>query len=223
MNKSRKNYQEALVEQKMTWRKSFFGAIPSLIFGGLAAYCFVYLINFFEGRLIKELRAMDEFRKQEANGIMAGLKEVQEAIHTLEQTIQTLKPESTEANAAEINAEVTEPEPELDSVPCCGDPTLFGNENFMETIPDDATFQEIFDQMMGSMMQGEQAEQFKQAMQELDAFSNSLNEEQLAELERRTEESTKELMEIFANPTLLALAGGQQPSPQDMKRLVRVC
>ncbi len=215
MNKSRKNYQEALVEQKMGWRKSFFGAIPSLIFGGLAAYCFVYLIDFFEERLVKEMRAMDEFRKQEASGIMAGLKEVQEAINALEQTIQSLKPASTE-----INAEVTEPEPELDSVPCCGDPTLFGDENFMETIPDDATFQEIFDQMMGSMMQGEQAEQFKQAMQELNAFANSLNEEQLAELERRTEESTKELMEIFANPTLLALAGGQQPSPQDMKRLV---
>ena len=220
MNKSRKNYQEALVEQKMGWRKSFFGAIPSLIFGGLAAYCFVYLIDFFEERLVNEMRAMDEFRKQEANGIMAGLKEVQEAIHTLEQTIQTLKPASTEINAAGINAEVTEPDPELDSVPCCGDPTLFGNENFMETIPDDATFQEIFDQMMGSMMQGEQAEQFKQAMQELDAFANSLNEEQLAELERRTEEATKELMEIFANPTLFALAGGQQPPPQDMKRLV---
>ena len=219
MNKPRKNYQQALIEEKMSWRKEFFSIIPTIIVCGAVAYGFFEFINFFEGRLIKELRTMDEFRKQEASGIMAGLKEVQEAIHTLEQTIQTLKPASTEINAAEINAEVTEPDPELDSVPCCGDPTLFGDENFMEAIPDDATFQEIFDQMMGSMMQGEQAEQFKQAMQELDAFANSLNEEQLAELERRKEESTKEMMEIFANPTLLALAGGQQPSPQDMKRL----
>ena len=214
MNKPRKNYQEALVEQRMNWRKSFFGAIPSLIFGGLVAYCFVYLIDFFEERLINEMQTMDEFRKQEVSGITAGLREVQEAINALEQTIRTQKPTSTE-----INAEVTEPDPELDSVPCCGDPTLFGDENFMETIPDNATFQEIFDQMMGSMMQGEQAEQFKQAMQELDAFANSLNEEQLAELERRTEEATKEMMGIFANPTLFALSGGQQTSPQDMKRL----
>lgn len=220
MNKPRKNYQQALIEEKMSWRKEFFSIIPTIIVCGAVAYGFFEFINFFEGRLIKEMRAMDEFRKQEASGIMAGLRDVQEAINALEQTIRTQKPTSTEINAAEINAEVTEPYPELDSVPCCGDPTLFGDENFMETIPDDATFQEIFDQMMGSMMQGEQAEQFKQAMQELDAFSNSLNEEQLAELERRTEESTKELMEIFANPTLLALAGGQQPSPQDMKRLV---
>lgn len=215
MNKPRKNYQEALVEQRMNWRKSFFGAIPSLIFGGLVAYCFVYLIDFFEERLVNEMRATDEFRKQEASGIMAALRDVQEAINALEQTIRTQKPTSTE-----INAEVTEPDPELDSVPCCGDPTLFGGENFMETIPDDATFQEIFDQMMGNMMQGEQAEQFKQAMQELDAFANSLNEEQLAELEKRTEEATKELIEIFANPTLFTLAGGQQPPSQDMKRLV---
>lgn len=215
MNKPRKNYQEALVEQRVNWRKSFLGAIPSLIFGGLMAYCFVYLIDFFEEQLVNEMRAMDEFRKQEASGIMAGLIEVQEAINALEQTIRTQKPTNTE-----INAEVTEPDTELDSAPCCGDPTLFGDENFMETIPDNATFQEIFDRMMGSMMQGEQAEQFKQAMQELDAFANSLNEKQLAELERRTEEATKELMEIFANPTLFALAGGQQPPPQDMKRLV---
>ena len=220
MNKPRKNYQEALVEQRVNWRKSFLGAIPSLIFGGLVAYCFVYLIDFFEEQLVNEMRAMDEFRKQEASGIMAGLIEVQKAINALEQTIRTQKPTSTEINAAKINAEVTEPDPELDSVPCCGDPTLFEDKNFMETIPDGATFQEIFDQMMGSMMQGKQAEQFKQAMQELDAFANSLNEEQLAELERRTEEATKEMMEIFANPTLFALAGEQQPPPQDMKRVV---
>ena len=220
MNKPRKNYQEALVEQRVNWRKSFLGAIPSLIFGGLVAYCFVYLIDFFEEQLVNEMRAMDEFRKQEASGIMAGLIEVQKAINALEQTIRTQKPTSTEINAAKINAEVTEPDPELDLVPCCGDPTLFEDKNFMETIPDGATFQEIFDQMMGSMMQGKQAEQFKQAMQELDAFANSLNEEQLAELERRTEEATKEMMEIFANPTLFALAGEQQPPPQDMKRVV---
>lgn len=220
MNKPHKDYQQALIEQKMTWRKAFFGVLPTCVISAVVGYCFLQLIDFFEGRLIKELRAMDEFRKQEANGIMASLRKVQEAIHTLEQTIQSLKPASTEANTAKINAEVTEPDPELDSVPCCGDPTLFGDGNFMETISDDATFQEIFDQMMGSMMQGEQAEQFKQAMQELDAFANSLNEEQLAELERRTEEAIKEMVGIFANPTLLALAGGQQPPIQDMKRLV---
>ena len=220
MNKPRKNYQQALIEEKMNLRKEFFSIIPTIIVCGAVAYGFFEFINFFEGRLIKELRTMDEFRKQEASGIMAGLREVQEAINALEQTIRMQKPTSTKINAAEINAEVTEPDPELDPVPCCGDPTLFGDKNFMETIPDNATFQEIFDQMMGSMMQGKQAEQFKQAMQELDAFANSLNEEQLAELERRTEEATKEMMEIFANPTLFALAGGQQPPPQDMNRLV---
>ena len=121
MNKSRKDYQQALIEQKMTWRKAFFGVLPTCVISTVVGYCFLQLINFIEGRLIKELRTMYEFRKQETSGIMAGLKEVQEAIHTLKQTIQTLKPASTEINSAEINAEFTEPDPELDSAPCCGD------------------------------------------------------------------------------------------------------
>ena len=197
MNKPRKNYQQALIEEKMSWRKEFFSIIPTIIVCGAGAYGFFEFINFFEGRLVKEMRAMDEFRKQEASGIMAGLRDVQESINALEQTIQTLKSESTEVNEAKINAEVIEPDPELDSVPCCGDPTLLGDNEFAKIIPDDSKFREMFDRLLGKnnmMMQGEQGATIKATIRDLEVFFNSLNEEQLSELEKREEKFAKEFL-----------------------------